>query len=156
MWKWVRCPCRNFSHIWNTQRALLQRPEGLFGLVFGLPLGHMFSCPLTEEGFCPKLNELHSRKGFPAVQSFLSLCFLSLLAVLTEKPWITRSSSLSSLIFQNLSSPQGHQPSVCSLPQLGNIFHCSRQTLEKYNNTSSLHQFLVIWDVSGGQAEARG
>lgn len=31
-----------FSHTWSTERALLQRPEGLSGLAFGLPLGHVF------------------------------------------------------------------------------------------------------------------
>lgn len=89
---------RLFSHTWITEGMLLQRPEGLSGLAFGLPLGHV-SNSLTE-GFCPKLNVLHSRKGFPAVLPFLFLCFLSLLPIPTENPWTALSSSLSSLIFQ--------------------------------------------------------
>lgn len=56
------------------------------------------------------------------------------------------------LDFSNLSSPQGHQPSACSLPHLGNISHCSRQTLE---NTTPPSLYISFWSFRMSQGVSR-
>lgn len=123
---------RLFSHtrICMPERALLQRHEGLSRLAFRLPEACVSHLCQEKIFFQSLMNRIRGRL-FLLSCHFCSFV-LSLLVVPMESPWITPFFLPLFLAFSKpkLSVRASAQPSTFSLPQPGNIFHCSRQTLK--------------------------